>query len=136
MTNEPKSLESWQKEDAMRLNALFKERAQTSQAEFGARYKIGSQGMVWQYLSGRRPLNIKAARAFATGLGVSIEQFSPTLASEIVEASLQASNTKYAWPFARVDEQKVRSLKPAELSKVEDALLESAGLLGLDIKKT
>lgn len=91
---EPKALEPWQIDDAARLKALFASRAtpQLSQLEFGAKYAIGSQGMVWQYLNARRPLNIAAATAFAIGLGVKIDAFSPTIASQIGDASQSSSN--------------------------------------------
>lgn len=65
---------------------LFKENAALAQGEFGARYGIGTQGMVWQYLNGHRPLNIPAATAFAEGLGIKISAFSPRLAREIERA--------------------------------------------------
>jgi len=88
MKKEPKALEDWQAEDAQRLKALFDARQpKISQAEFGDLFDIGSQGMVWQYVAGRRPLNIKAATAFARGLNVNVEQISPTIAREIATAA-------------------------------------------------
>jgi len=91
---EKKPLEDWQKADAEKLLRLFKARLETdadgkqiSQMDFGAKYGIGSQGMVWQYLHAHRPLNIKAAVAFARGLGLKVSDFSPTLAGQIEEAS-------------------------------------------------
>lgn len=91
---EKKPLEVWQIEDARNLRRLFDARTETvaegkpiSQMEFGAKYGIGSQGMVWQYLNGHRPLNIKAAVAFAKGLDVKVSDFSATLAAQIDEAS-------------------------------------------------
>ncbi|RQT74783.1 helix-turn-helix transcriptional regulator [Burkholderia cepacia] len=72
---------------------LFEEKSALSQGEFGARYGIGTQGMVWQYLNGRRPLNIAAATAFATGLGVKIPSFSYRLAQEIERAYSQVTET-------------------------------------------
>ncbi|WP_157664830.1 LexA family transcriptional regulator [Bordetella genomosp. 9] len=58
-----------------------------SQMAFGAAYGIGNQSMVSQYLLGRRPLNIEAAKKFAEGLNCAIDEFSPTLAARIAEAS-------------------------------------------------
>lgn len=81
-----KEIPPWQLEEAAALAKLFAEKADISQAEFGAKYEIGSQGMVWQYLNGHRPLNIGAATAFATGLGVKIPEFSPRLAADIERA--------------------------------------------------
>ena len=91
---EKKPLEEWQIADAKNLRRLFDARTETvaegkliSQMEFGAKYGIGSQGMVWQYLNGHRPLNIKAAVAFAKGLDVKVSDFSATLAAQIDDAS-------------------------------------------------
>lgn len=82
-----KQIEPWQQEDAARLYALFKQYATMSQMAFGAAYEIGNQSMVSQYLLGKRPLNIEAAKKFSLGLGRPIDEFSPTLAKRIAEAS-------------------------------------------------
>lgn len=64
------TLESWQIEDAARLKALYNERkGKLSQEEFGSRYEIGSQGMVWQYLNGRRPSTSRPQLRSLAGLG-------------------------------------------------------------------
>lgn len=89
---ETKPIEPWQAEDAARLKRLFDAREpKISQMEFGERYEIGSQGMVWQYITGRRPLNIKAASAFARGLGVTLNDISPKLAAQVTEAAATTS---------------------------------------------
>jgi len=90
-----RGLEAWQIEDASRLDALFKTNTKYSQEEFGRRFEIGSQGMVWQYLNARRPLNIKAAVGFSKGLGVPVDAFSPRLAQEV---RLAASHVREAIP--------------------------------------
>lgn len=81
----PRQLEQWQRDDARRLRGLWEARSspKLSQAEFGAQFNIGSQGMVWQYLNGRRALNPKAAAGFAVGLKCQVSDFSPRLAREI-----------------------------------------------------
>lgn len=79
-TKARKPLEQWQIEDAARLKTLFERNTELSQAAFGAEYDIGSQGVVWQYLSGHIPLNLPAVVKFARGLGVSVPEISPTLA--------------------------------------------------------
>ncbi|WP_269501075.1 helix-turn-helix domain-containing protein [Burkholderia sp. IMCC1007] len=89
---EDKETPPWQAGEAEALAKLFEENSELSQGEFGARYGIGTQGMVWQYLNGRRPLNIAAATAFAIGLGVKIPSFSPRLAQEIERAYSQVAN--------------------------------------------
>lgn len=81
------SLESWQVEDARRLKEIFEANAKCSQEEFGRRFEIGSQGIVWQYLNARRALNTKDAAAFSKGLDISVDAFSPRIAQEIRLAS-------------------------------------------------
>lgn len=87
MVKKSTGLEQWQVEDAARLKRLFEAREpKISQMKFGEDYGIGSQGMVWQYLSAARPLNIDAATKFALGLGVSIDDFSVEIAGQIESA--------------------------------------------------
>jgi transcriptional regulator with XRE-family HTH domain len=82
-------------QEAQRLRALYDERVRPtlSETEFGERFKIGSQGMVWQYLNGRRPLNIESALAFAEGLGVTVHDISPRLAQEFEDLIQRLQNT-------------------------------------------
>lgn len=71
--------------EAAALSSLFKACVKKqSQESFGAQFGIGSQGMVWQYLNGRRALNLKAAMGFAAGLQVDIGDFSPRLQQELI----------------------------------------------------
>lgn len=77
-----KPLTAEQLQDAARLKALYEARWKGSQQGFADAYGLGTQGMVWQYLNGHSALNLRAAKAFATGLGVRISDFSPQLAEE------------------------------------------------------
>lgn len=74
--------------EAARLRELFEKHAPMSQAAFGRQWGLGSGSMVYQYLSARRPLNLRAAVRFAAGLGVELTQISPRLAVELQEALL------------------------------------------------
>lgn len=67
------------------LKRLYDERVPTgmTQEEFGAQFGIGTQGMVWQYLNGHRPLNVEAAAKFARGLRCTIQDISPEMASTL-----------------------------------------------------
>lgn len=79
-------MEPWQIEDAQRLRALwedYRERTKTSQEKFGAAAGIGTQGMVFQYISGTNPLNLAAVGKFAKAFGVRIDEISPTLADHV-----------------------------------------------------
>jgi hypothetical protein len=75
----------WQIDDAHRLSEVWERKKSMSQAEFGASTGIGTQGMVHQYLAGLTPLNLSAVGKFAAGLGVLIDEISPTLADQIRE---------------------------------------------------
>lgn len=74
-----------EQQESQLLSDIFAERALMSQKAFGEQHKLGSASMVWQYLHGHRPLNLKAGCRFARGLGVPLEQFSPRLALELQE---------------------------------------------------
>ena len=76
-------LEPWQEDASRRLLDLWQRRPadqRLSQAEFAARYDIGTQGNLWQYLPAKRPLNLETAIKFATGLGVQLADISPQFA--------------------------------------------------------
>ncbi|UEP42723.1 hypothetical protein [Burkholderia sp. B21-005] len=112
-----KEVPPWQAEEAAALAKLFEERSDLSQGEFGARYGIGTQGMVWQYLNGRRPLNIAAATAFSIGLGVKIPSFSPRLALDIERAYSRVVNSiqqELSEPAAKVVEAVYRADQAGE----------------------
>lgn len=72
--------------EATRLRDLFDRHATLSQAAFGREWGLGTGSMVYQYLSARRPLNLRAAVRFAAGLGVELSAISPRLAAELQEA--------------------------------------------------
>ena len=76
-------------EEAGKLKALFSERNRISQLAFGQKFEIGSQGMVWQYLNARAPINLDAALKFARALDCSVADFSPRLASALGVSDLQ-----------------------------------------------
>lgn len=107
MAEKQAKLQDWQVEDAARLLALWEAYpAKVSQLKFGADYGIGSQGMVWQYLNGHRPLNIAAAVAFARGLSCKVRDFSPTLADQIKDAWQLSGDARpdHASPIAANDD--------------------------------
>lgn len=86
-------------EESRKLKALWEQRATLRQAEFGERYEIGNQSAVTQFLNGKVPLSLKAARGFAQGLGVDIASFSARLADE---AAKNAAFAVVDSPFATV----------------------------------
>lgn len=74
------------KSEAQELRALFERRSTMTQKAFGQAFDLGTGSMVWQYLEGRRPLNLMAACRFANGLGADLAEFSPRLAKELEAA--------------------------------------------------
>lgn len=83
-----------------------------TQAAFGTEYGIGAQSVVWQYLNGTIPLNLRAATGFARGLNVKLADFSPRLAKE------QAALAPATPPAAKTALQSV-----LELNQIEQQLL-------------
>jgi transcriptional regulator with XRE-family HTH domain len=90
------------KEEARRLSELWATRAHPSQAEFGETYGVGNQSAVGQFLRGDTPLSLKAARGFAEGLGVRIEDFSPRLAAEAAAIASMVPGDKFTKEAAQV----------------------------------
>ncbi|MDY0046040.1 MAG: hypothetical protein RBS10_01350 [Thauera propionica] len=85
MTQKKAKIEPVHVEEAEKLRRIFEARPspRLSQAKFGDQYEIGSQGVVWQYLNARIPLNVEQAVRFARGLNCSVADFSPRLAAEL-----------------------------------------------------
>ena len=76
------------RQEAARLKALWDDgRKHRTQAEFGEHYGLGGQANVGHYLLGRSALNAVAAMAFATELGVGVDEFSPRIAAELGKVS-------------------------------------------------
>lgn len=88
----PSNLTESEQGDTRRLKKLFDEKAGLSQKDFGARWGIGSPGMMSQYLTGKRSLGLAAAIKFAKGLGVELADISPTLAAQLPAAGLVESS--------------------------------------------
>lgn len=88
MTKAAAKIDDQQVAEARRLAELYRERSGgMTQEEFGSRYNIGTQGMMWQLLNGRRPLSLKSAVGFARGLNLPLDEISPTIAAEVKEAA-------------------------------------------------
>ena len=83
----PKKAERWNDPEAhVALRQLYERHVAVtgiSQADFGSKYGIGTQGMVWQYLSGHKPLSLEAAVRFAKALNCTIRDISPPLADAL-----------------------------------------------------
>ncbi len=86
-----------QHEAHLTLKRLYEERVQLSQAEFGKKYEIGSQSMVAQYLTGKRPLNIEAAAKFARGIGCTIYDISPEMAEALTKSVMPVLAPRIWW---------------------------------------
>ena len=110
--------------EAAALKALYEARtAGVSQAAFGALHDIGSSGMVWQYLSGHRPLNLEAATKFARALGVTIDSFSPRLAQHVREsAGLVAREPHVTYHVADAMGTLISKLEPEQRATQLDLL--------------
>lgn len=77
-------------EEARKLKAIWdRERPRLkaaslgTQEAFGHHYDIGNQSAVGFFLNGQAPLSLKAAVAFARGLGCAVSDFSDRLARQL-----------------------------------------------------
>lgn len=67
-------------EEARRLASKFKN---VNRAEFARLHGVpGGQAMVYQHITGRRPISLEAAKAYAKGFGCPLDEISPRLAKE------------------------------------------------------
>ncbi|PLY41194.1 hypothetical protein CSZ94_17360 [Janthinobacterium sp. ROICE36] len=74
-------------EEAERLKARF---AKVNRAEFARAHSLkGGQSMIYQNITGRRPISLDAALAYARGFGCTLDDISPRLAAEALQASRQ-----------------------------------------------
>jgi hypothetical protein len=112
-------------QEATALRARF---AGVNRAAFAREHNLkGGQALIYQHINAVRPISLEAAKAYAKGFGVGLEEISPRLASEVRSAApyasatqgkLQAEHTesthtsrsKSDWPFtaSREDFEKLR----------------------------
>lgn len=72
-------------EEAERLALRF---AKVNQAAFARAHKVpGGPSMVSQHITGRRPINLEQATAYARGFGVPLAEISPRLAAQLMSAA-------------------------------------------------
>ena len=72
-------------EEAARLKERF---AGVNRAEFARTHELkGGQSMIYQNITGRRPISMEAAMAYARGFGCTLEDISPRLAKEAQAAA-------------------------------------------------
>ena len=139
--------------EAAALRVLYDaQQPRPTHGAFAAAQQIGSAGMVWQYLSGHRPLNLGVATKFAQALGVPIDRFSPRLAAVAAMARGAGKNHMtvaqgaglvnahepepgIGWPFKRIDLAAICMLPDAEIDKLEDAWLVAAGIVGVAVTR-
>jgi hypothetical protein len=95
-------------EEAERLAARF---AGKNRAKFARDFGVpGGQVMIYQHITGRRPISLDAAEAYAKGFGCPLEEISPRLAQEAKKA------------FAMLGEQPGPGAEDAEISLDEVVL--------------
>lgn len=124
-TTKPKVPAPQRIEDAGRLLDLYEKKIKgnKSQIEFGVDSGIGSQGMVYQYLQGKRPLNIVAATKFAAAMGCKISDFSPSLAKDILEAARYVEGAG-VWPHEYLPEDRFMKRSKRERGNLELLVIE------------
>lgn len=109
-------------EEAEKLKARF---AGVNRAAFAREHQVkGGQAVVYQHINGIRPINLDAAKAYAAGFRVSLEEISPRLAKEVAEATVLTQDRSIFdqavadakpkdWPFS-ASREAFDALKPAD----------------------
>ncbi|WP_241157716.1 S24 family peptidase [Bordetella pertussis] len=122
--------------------ATLRERFQgVNRAAFARDHEVkGGQAMIYQHITGRRPISIEAAMAYAAGFNCKLEEISPRLALEAQKAAALSSETiapqvseSIVWPFPSISEADVRSLTPGQLGQLEGAIALAIGQLRLGV---
>ena len=125
-------------EEAAALRARFEG---VNRAAFAREHQVkGGQAMIYQHITGRRPISIEAAMAYAAGFGCPLSEISPRLAAEAQKAaslSLDTPETAPAessrWPFQGILEDQVLALPPNQLSALEGAMALAIAQLKLGV---
>ena len=126
-------------EEAAALRARFEG---VNRAAFARDHEVkGGQAMIYQHITGRRPIGIEAAMAYAEGFGCTLAAISPRLALEAQKAAslstaapLPPPAADVAWPFPSVPASLVRGLADDQLKRLEGALLLALGQMGVKAK--
>lgn len=126
-------------EEAAALRARFEG---VNRAAFARDHEVkGGQAMIYQHITGRRPIGIEAAMAYAEGFGCTLAAISPRLALEAQKAAalstaapLPPPTTDVAWPFPSVPASLIRGLADDQLKRLEGALLLALGQMGVKAK--
>lgn len=121
--------------------ALRKRFQGENRAAFARDHEVkGGQAMIYQHITGRRPIGIEAAMAYAAGFNCKLEEISPRLALEAQKAAALSSKMiapetteSTVWPFPSICEADVRSLSPGELGQLEGAMALAIGQLKLGV---
>lgn len=101
VTDEPRAESVRLKEIWEREKPRLKTLGYGSQESFGQEFGIGNQAAVGFFLNGESAISMKAAAAFARGLGCKVSEFSPRLA-ELMATSQQSGG----WPFPGLDPER------------------------------
>lgn len=126
-------------EEASALRARFDG---VNRAAFARDHQVkGGQAMIYQHITGRRPLNLEAAMAYAEGFGCSLTDISPRLAAEAQKAAALApesvpveSTPAAPWPFRTIPEDQLRALPESQLNALEGAIALAIAQMKLGIQ--
>ncbi|MGZ0105182.1 S24 family peptidase [Achromobacter sp. KK8] len=122
--------------------ALRKRFEGVNRAAFARDHQVkGGQAMIYQHITGRRPISVEAAMAYASGFQCSLEEISPRLAIEAQKAAALSSEVPVAapgpaisWPFSSISEAAVRALPPSKLNALDGALALAMAQLNIGIE--
>ncbi|WP_428719121.1 hypothetical protein [Undibacterium curvum] len=111
-----------QDEEAENLRNRF---TNVNRAEFARANGIsGGQSLIYQHITGRRPIGKDAAIAYAKGFSVSLEEISPRIALEISEAAQTSLFSKdYIRQSSGTVEEQRAQYYPTDIQSVIDMMM-------------
>lgn len=115
-----------EQEEAERLRERF---TGVNRAEFARLYGVpGGAAMIYQHITGRRPISIEAAQAYAKGFGCRLEDISPRLADEARKAlgmeEQAPSELLSAWELLTQDQRQQFVARIRDQADTNKAILE------------
>jgi hypothetical protein len=115
-------------EEAKRLAKRFHG---INRAAFARDYEIsGGQQMIYQHITGRRPISLEAAQAYARGFGCKLDEISPRLAEEAKKAALSLGEVETPQETSLTKEQKQMLMFMSNVDKeARDVLLSMGRIL-------
>lgn len=116
-----------------RLLAAIDRVSEGDKTDFGRKLGYKDGAFVRQMVAGNRPITEKTVAKIESLHGMA--NWFSVAHKQNEDAPRFGVRNFDRWPFAQIDEQKIRSLNETDLIRLEGAFLHAASVINLDIKK-